>query len=263
MMKTSILGIFAASAMSIVGFTSAMAAEADSCKAVHFADVGWTDITATTATASVILEALGYSPDVQVLSVPVTYTSLKNKDIDVFLGNWMPTMEGDLKPYREDGSVESVRANLEGAKYTLATNAKGAEIGIKDFADIAKHSDRRHVIGPVAKDLTQRAICRRQIVAHQRGRRAPDERVVVGCEYRTHFGLGRRRVVADDPERRAEPAIGFRIRRIGLDGAPGLLGDLPCLLLGHGFSGLLHRVGGFPGHVRIRPARMPAGRHHL
>ncbi|WP_410010963.1 choline ABC transporter substrate-binding protein [Rhizobium sp. NRK18] len=140
-MKTSILGIFAASAMSIVGFTSAMAAEADNCKAVRFSDVGWTDITATTATTSVVLKALGYEPSVTVLSVPVTYTSLKNKDIDVFLGNWMPTMEGDLKPYREDGSVESVRANLEGAKYTLATNAKGAEIGIKDFADIAKHSD--------------------------------------------------------------------------------------------------------------------------
>ncbi|MGR6430123.1 choline ABC transporter substrate-binding protein [Rhizobium sp. PAMB 3182] len=135
------MGIFMASAMSIVGFGSAMAAEADSCKAVRFSDVGWTDITATTATTSVVLKALGYEPSVTVLSVPVTYTSLKNKDIDVFLGNWMPTMEADLKPYRDDGSVESVRANLEGAKYTLATNGKGAEIGIKDFADIAKHAD--------------------------------------------------------------------------------------------------------------------------
>jgi glycine betaine/proline transport system substrate-binding protein len=141
MQKTSIMGIFMASAMSIVGFGSAMAAEADSCKAVRFSDVGWTDITATTATTSVVLKALGYEPSVTVLSVPVTYTSLKNKDIDVFLGNWMPTMEADLKPYRDDGSVESVRANLEGAKYTLATNGKGAEIGIKDFADIAKHAD--------------------------------------------------------------------------------------------------------------------------
>src|SRR5690606_11643341 len=57
---------------------TSFAAEPESCKAVHFADVGWTDITATTATASVVLAALGYSPDVQVLSVPVTYTSLKN-----------------------------------------------------------------------------------------------------------------------------------------------------------------------------------------
>lgn len=33
-----------------------------------------------------------------------------------------------------------MRENLTGAKYTLATNAKGAELGIKDFKDIAAHS---------------------------------------------------------------------------------------------------------------------------
>ncbi|TPW31677.1 choline ABC transporter substrate-binding protein [Martelella alba] len=121
--------------------TGALAADPDSCKTVRFSDVGWTDITATTATTSVILKAIGYEPDTKVLSVPVTYTALKNKDIDVFLGNWMPTMEGDIGPYREDGSVETVRENLEGAKYTLATNEYGAELGIKDFADIAAHKD--------------------------------------------------------------------------------------------------------------------------
>lgn len=121
--------------------TTASAAEPASCGTVRFSDVGWTDITATTATASVILKSLGYETDVKILSVPVTYTSLKNKDIDVFLGNWMPTMEGDIKAYREDKSVETVRENLTGAKYTLATNSKGAELGIKDFKDIAAHSD--------------------------------------------------------------------------------------------------------------------------
>lgn len=123
------------------GTATAFAAEPDSCKTVRFSDVGWTDITATTATATVVLDALGYDTDIKVLSVPVTYTSLKNKDIDIFLGNWMPTMEGDIAPYREDGSVETVRENLEGAKYTLATNAKGAELGIKSFEDIAAHAD--------------------------------------------------------------------------------------------------------------------------
>jgi glycine betaine/proline transport system substrate-binding protein len=121
--------------------TTASAAEPASCGTVRFSDVGWTDIAATTATASVILKSLGYETDVKILSVPVTYTSLKNKDIDVFLGNWMPTMEGDIKAYREDKSVETVRENLTGAKYTLATNSKGAELGIKDFKDIAAHSD--------------------------------------------------------------------------------------------------------------------------
>ena len=119
----------------------AQATEAEACGTVRFSDVGWTDITATTAAASVIAKAMGYGADVKVLSVPVTYTSLKNNDVDVFLGNWMPTMEADIRPFLDDKSVESITTNLEGAKYTLATNAKGAEMGIKTFADIAKNKD--------------------------------------------------------------------------------------------------------------------------
>ena len=118
--------LFAASAAT----APALAAEPESCATVRFSDVGWTDITATTAATTEVLRALGYEPDIKVLSVPVTYASMKNKDIDVFLGNWMPTMEGDIKAYREEGSVDTVRENLEGAKYTLATNKAGAGLGI-------------------------------------------------------------------------------------------------------------------------------------
>jgi len=122
---------------------NAFAADPASCKVVRLSDVGWTDITATTATTSVILEGLGYTPDVKVLSVPVTYKSMETGDIDVFLGNWMPTMEGDLGPYRDAGSVEVVQpANLTGAKYTLAVNKKAADAGLKDFSDIAKFEDQ-------------------------------------------------------------------------------------------------------------------------
>ena len=122
--------------------SGAYAAEADACKTVRFSDVGWTDITATTATASTILTALGYAPTTTVLSVPVTYTSMKNKQIDVFLGNWMPTMEADRKPYLDDKSVDVVGVNLEGAKYTLAVPDYAFQDGLKTFADIAKYKDK-------------------------------------------------------------------------------------------------------------------------
>ncbi|MEM1101793.1 MAG: glycine betaine ABC transporter substrate-binding protein, partial [Pseudomonadota bacterium] len=111
------------------------------CSEVVFSDVGWTDITATTAATTAVLEAIGYETDTKVLSVPVTYVSLSSGDVDVFLGNWMPTMEADIAPYREDGTVETVRANLEGAKYTLATNAAGAALGITSFAAIAENTE--------------------------------------------------------------------------------------------------------------------------
>ncbi|MDL2397282.1 choline ABC transporter substrate-binding protein [Rhizobium mayense] len=143
MIKMTFTAFAFASALSALtlGATTASAAEAASCGTVHFADVGWTDITSTTATASILLKALGYDTDIKVLAVPVTYQSLKNKDIDVFLGNWMPSMAENIKPFAADKSVETVRANLEGAKYTLATNEKGAALGIKDFKDIAAHKD--------------------------------------------------------------------------------------------------------------------------
>ncbi len=121
--------------------TATFAADSAACKTVRFADVGWTDITATTAVASTLLKGLGYEADVKLLSVPVTYTSLANGDIDVFLGNWMPTMEADIKKYREAGTVETVKKNLTGAKYTLAVNKAAADLGIKNFADIAAHKD--------------------------------------------------------------------------------------------------------------------------
>ena len=128
-------------AVSALLFSSAAwAADPDSCKTVRFSDVGWTDITSTTAATSVVLAALGYEPTATVLSVPVTYTSLKNGDIDVFLGNWMPTMEADIAPYRDEGSVEVVAMNLTGAKYTLAANKLAADGGITGFGDIAQFS---------------------------------------------------------------------------------------------------------------------------
>lgn len=125
---------------SAVAFAFAGSAHAAGCDKIVFSDVGWTDITATTAATTLVLEALGYQTETRVLSVPVTYEGMASGDIDVFLGNWMPTMESNIAPYAEAKTVDSVRANLEGAKYTLAINAKGAELGIKDFADIAPHA---------------------------------------------------------------------------------------------------------------------------
>ena len=120
---------------------AAHAAEPADCATVRFSDVGWTDITATTAATAAVLEALGYETESELLSVPVTYTSLANGDVDVFLGNWMPTMEADIAPYREAGTVETVRTNLEGAKYTLAANAAAAALGIDSFEAIAEHAE--------------------------------------------------------------------------------------------------------------------------
>jgi glycine betaine/proline transport system substrate-binding protein len=114
------------------------AAEQPSCQVVHLPDIGWTDVTATTALTAALLEQRGYRPQITVLSVPVTYASMKNGDIDIFMGNWMPTQEADRKSYIDEGSVQELSANLTGAKYTLAVPAYTYEAGLHDFADIRK-----------------------------------------------------------------------------------------------------------------------------
>jgi len=118
------------------------AADSPNCRTVRFSDVGWTDITATTALASRLLQALGYRPVTQILSIPVTYASIKNRQIDVYLGDWQPSMQEDRKPFLADGSVEVVRANLKGAKYTLAVPSYVAAAGVKDFADLHAYAER-------------------------------------------------------------------------------------------------------------------------
>ncbi len=125
-----------------MGSTAAVRAEEPAgCRDVVFSDVGWTDITSTTALASTVLQTLGYKTETKILSLPVTYTAMAKNDVDVFLGNWMPSQENDLKPYRDSGTVEVLRTNLTGAKYTLATNEAGAKLGIDDFSKIAAHKD--------------------------------------------------------------------------------------------------------------------------
>ena len=109
------------------------------CKAVRFADVGWSDIAATTGLASVVLDGLGYKPSTVVASIPIALDAMKNKQVDVFLGYWSPSMTPVLEPYVRAGQIQSLDTpNLVGAKYTLAVPTYLYDKGLKDFADIAR-----------------------------------------------------------------------------------------------------------------------------
>ena len=129
-----ILTLTGALAVSLMS-TSAFAA--GQCESVSFSDVGWTDITTTTAAARQVLEALGYDVDVKVLSVPVTFASLESDDVDIFLGNWMPAQTGAITPYLESGEIEVITTNLEGTNYTLAVPEYTFDKGLTSYSKIA------------------------------------------------------------------------------------------------------------------------------
>jgi glycine betaine/proline transport system substrate-binding protein len=135
-MKMKTAGIIAT--LAALAAPAAFADDA-SCKTVRFADVGWSDIAATTGMASVVLEGLGYKPTVTIASIPIAFAGMKKKQIDVFLGYWNPSMTPQIEPFVKDGSIKVLDVpNLVGAKYTLAVPTYLFDKGLKTFADIAK-----------------------------------------------------------------------------------------------------------------------------
>jgi len=118
------------------------ASEADSCQRVRLADVGWSDLNITNATARYLLSALGYETEVLRLSLPQTYDALAAGEADVFLGNWMPAQAKLSQPLVDAGAVERLHANLQGARYTLAVPQYVYDAGVKNVADIARFADR-------------------------------------------------------------------------------------------------------------------------
>ncbi|MCO5065065.1 MAG: choline ABC transporter substrate-binding protein [Rhizobiaceae bacterium] len=141
MNRYAMRALLAGAAMA-VGLASAQAADPESCKKVRLSDVGWTDIQVTTGVASTLLTALGYEPEITQLSVAVTLTALKENDIDVFLGNWMPTQTDALKPYTDEGSIEVVALNLEGAGFGPVVPNYVAEAGVKSLADLGPNAEK-------------------------------------------------------------------------------------------------------------------------
>lgn len=117
---------------------AARAAEPATCAAVRFVDIGWLDVTVTTALTSNMLRHLGYAPRVTTMSVPNAFRALHDGAADVFLGNWMPAMAADRAPYDKDGSIEVLGRTLRGARYTLAVPKSVWDAGLRDFADIAR-----------------------------------------------------------------------------------------------------------------------------
>ncbi|WP_029355977.1 choline ABC transporter substrate-binding protein [Bosea sp. 117] len=120
----------------------AFAGDPASCAKPRFSDVGWTDITATTAIASQILGSLGYKPDVAMLSVAITFKTLENGDRDIFLGNWMPLQEPTQVPLVKAGKIEVAATNLKDARVGFATSKDAYAAGLKTYADIAKFKDQ-------------------------------------------------------------------------------------------------------------------------
>ena len=133
--RTLVIGVMALSSL------AAQAAE-QSCSTVKMADPGWSDIAATNAIAGFLLDGMGYKAKVDTLAVPIAYGGLKDGQMDVFLGNWMPAQQGFYDKFVATGDVTQLSKNLEGTEFTLAVPDYVYDAGVKDFADLNKFADK-------------------------------------------------------------------------------------------------------------------------
>lgn len=134
-MKTMIIAL-------LLAWSGTALAEDASCAKIRSADMGWTDIALTTNAAALVLDAMGYEMTNTLLGLNITYESLKNGQVDVFLGNWRPAQDIEFKAYYDNNWVEVLGTNLTGAKYTLAVPTAAAEAGVRSFDDLARYPDK-------------------------------------------------------------------------------------------------------------------------
>ena len=120
----------------------ASAADAPECKQIRLADGGWTDNTAQNALASTVLRSMGYDARSEILAVPVIMQSLENKDVDLWLDNWMPSQTAETKPFLDKGTVADLGVNLEGAGYGPVVPTYVADEGVKDLKDLSTFADK-------------------------------------------------------------------------------------------------------------------------
>lgn len=124
-----------------VASLGAVADEA-SCSTVKMADPGWSDIAATNAISSFLLDGMGYKAKVDTLAVPIAYGGLKDGQVDIFLGNWMPAQQGFHDKFVATGDVVELAKNLSGTEFTLAVPKYVYDAGVHSFADLNKYADK-------------------------------------------------------------------------------------------------------------------------
>jgi glycine betaine/proline transport system substrate-binding protein len=143
MISMSFKGLLAAGAVGMAMLAgAAQAAEPDACKKIRMADVGWTDNTAQNGLFNAVAKPLGYETKIDVLGLPVIMEGLKNKDLDLFLDNWMPSNAANIQPYLDAKSLEMLAPNLTGAGYGPVVPKYVADAGVKDIKDLGANSDK-------------------------------------------------------------------------------------------------------------------------
>lgn len=124
------------------GFFAAVPTAAAQDDTINFGYVQWPGVTIKTHIAAKVANYLGYETQMTAASQAIIFKSLETEDLDVFLGNWLPTMKMHFDKYKEKGVVHNVRVNLEDVVYQTAVPEYVYEAGVKSMADLNEYADK-------------------------------------------------------------------------------------------------------------------------
>ena len=109
---------------------------------IDFGYVQWPGVTIKTHVAAKVAEYLGYETKMTSGSQAIVFKGMDTGDLDVFLGNWLPTMKMHFDKYEEKGAVHNVGVNLYDVVYRTAVPEYVYDAGVKSLADLNEYADK-------------------------------------------------------------------------------------------------------------------------
>lgn len=102
----------------------------------------WVDLQVENEISKQLLEELGYTVEIDSVSVELGAQALSTGDADAYLGNWWPSQEPTYGSLIESGKVDVVNdALLTGTEYAPAVPGDVAEeLGVTSLADLDQHA---------------------------------------------------------------------------------------------------------------------------
>ncbi len=128
--------------LSLVSVGAGTAIAAEDSDTIDFGYVQWPGVTVKTHVAKKVLDHLGYETAMTSGSQAIVFKGMDTGDLDVFLGNWMPTMKIHFDEYQKKGTVKAVRNNLLDVVYKTAVPEYVYEAGVQSLADLNEYADK-------------------------------------------------------------------------------------------------------------------------
>ena len=132
----------------VVGIFSGIST-AQTDETITLGEGDWPGIRAKNAVVETIIESIGYEAERMTARDPLLHQGLKQGDVDVHLGSWMPQITEMREKYR--GDYDYVTQNMTEGIYTMAVPQYVWEAGVKSHADLQKHAekfDKKLFVGP-------------------------------------------------------------------------------------------------------------------